>query len=69
MHNLQRLFEAGDSSAFAPLCQVQEDLRVIALHEARGAQTRARCQWAEEGESSSSYFFGLETKHQARQKV
>ena len=69
MHKLQRLFEAGDSSAFAQLCQVQEDLRVIALHEARGAQTRARCQWAEEGESSSSYFFGLEAKHQARQKV
>ena len=65
MHNLQRLFEAGDSSAFAQLCQVQEDLRAIALHEARGAQTRARCQWALEGESSSSYFFGLEAKHQA----
>ena len=69
MHNLQCLFEAGDSSAFPQLCQVQEDLRVIALHEARGAQTRARCQWTEEGESSSSYFFGLEAKHQARQKV
>jgi hypothetical protein len=65
MHNLQHLFEVGDSSSFAQLCQVQEDLRAIALHEARGAQTRARCQWALEGESSSSYFFGLEAKHQA----
>jgi hypothetical protein len=62
MHTLQRLFKASDPSAFAQLCWVQEDLREIVLHEAWGAQIRARCQWAEEGESSS-YFFGLEGKH------
>ncbi len=44
MHQLQRLFEAGDKSAFLKLCEVQEELRGIALHEAKGAQVRARCQ-------------------------
>ncbi len=56
MHKLQRLFEARVASAFAKLCEVQEELRGIALHEAQGAQVRARCQWAEEGETSSSFF-------------
>ncbi len=37
MHKLQRLFEAGDSLAFSKLCEVQEELRGIALHEAKGA--------------------------------
>ena len=30
---------------------------------ARGAQVRARAKWAEEGESSSDYFFRHEKKH------
>ncbi len=69
MHKLQRLFEAGDASAFAKLCEVQEELRGIALHEARGAQVRARCQWAEEGETSSSFFLNLATKRHAKQVI
>ena len=69
MHVLQRLFETSDNSAFTELCRVQMDLRAFAVHEARGAQVRARCQGAEEGETSSSYFFGLEAKHCARQTV
>ena len=52
MHKLQRLFEAGDSSAFSKLCEVQKELRGIALHEAKGAHVRARCQRAEECETS-----------------
>ena len=67
MHQLQRLFEAGDKSAFLKLCEVQEELRGIALHEAKGAQVRARCQWAEEGETSSSFFLNLATKRHAKQ--
>ena len=39
------------------------------LYEAKGAQVRARCQWAEEGETSSSYFLNLETKHHAQQTM
>ena len=67
MRELQALFEAGDQASFAALCQVQQELRRIALHEARGVQVRARCQWAEEGETSSSYFLNLATKKRAKQ--
>ncbi len=61
-HKLQHLFEVGDSSAFSRLCVVQEELGGIALHEARGAQVHARCQWA-----SSSFFLNLATKRHAKQ--
>ena len=59
MQELQALFEAGDQASFVVLCAVQQELHSIALHEARGAQVRARCQWAEEGETSSSFFLNL----------
>ena len=67
MREFQALFEAGDQASFAVLCQVQQELRRIALHEARGAQVRACCQWAEEGETSSSFFLNLATKKHAKQ--
>ena len=67
MRKLQALFEAGDQASFAALCQVQQELRRITLHEAPGAQVRACCQWAEEGETSSSYFLNLATKKHAKQ--
>ena len=66
LRELQSLFEAGDAAAFSQLCTVQQELRGIALHEARGAQVRARCQWAEEGETSSSFFLNLASKHHAK---
>ena len=69
LHTLQRQFEQGDSSAFTTLCAVQQELRDIALHQARGAQVRARCQWAEEGEVSSSFFLNLASKHKASQTM
>ena len=67
MRRLQALFEAGDQASFAALCEIQQQLRSIALHAARGAQVRARCQWAEEGETSSSYFLNLATQKRAKQ--
>ena len=67
MRELQAFFEAGDQASFAALCQVQQELRRIALHEARGAEVRARCQWVEEGETSSSYFLNMPTKKHAKQ--
>jgi hypothetical protein len=69
MTDLQRHFEAGDSSSFAQLCAVQEELRNIHLNEARGAQVRSRCRWAEEGEASTSFFLNLEAKHRSKQEV
>ena len=53
LRDLQNLFEAGDQSAFTQLCAVQQELRGITMHEAWGVQVRVRCQWAEEGETSS----------------
>jgi hypothetical protein len=69
LKRLQRLFDAGDSSAFSQLCAVQEELRAIHLREAKASQVRARCRWAEEGETSSSFFLSLEKKHRAKQAI
>ena len=69
LKHLQRLFDACDSSAFSQLCAVQEELRAIHLREARASQVRARCRWAEEGETSSSFFLSLEKKHRAKQAL
>ena len=40
LHILQSLIESGDRTAFIKLCEVQQELRGIALHEAKGAQVR-----------------------------
>ena len=45
MHALKEAFDQGDRTAFTRLCAVQQELRDIALYEAKGAQVRARCQW------------------------
>ncbi|CAB4034137.1 Hypothetical predicted protein [Paramuricea clavata] len=66
---LQRRFDAGDSAAFAELCSIQEELCAIHLRKARASQVRARCRWAEEGETSSAFFLSLEKKHRAKQSV
>ena len=64
---MQAHFEARDQASFATLCEAQQELCNIALHEARGAQVRAHCQWAEEKETSSCFFFNLATKKYAKQ--
>ena len=69
LHHLQSLFESGDQAAFSQLCAVQQELRGIALYEAKGAQVRTRCQWAEEGETSSSFFLNLESKRHSQKTM
>ena len=69
LKHLQRLFDPGDSSAFSQLCAVQEELHAIHLREARASQVRARCRWAKEGETSSSFFLSLEKKHRVKQAI
>ena len=39
-------------------------LDMYALYEAKGAQTRARVKWIEEGEKNTKYFLGLEKSNQ-----
>ena len=39
-------------------------LDLYSLHQAKGAQTRARIKWVQEGEKNTKYFLGLEkTNH------
>jgi hypothetical protein len=67
LKQLQKLFDAGDSSTFAGLCSIQEKLRAIHLHEARYSPVGARCRWEEEGETSSAFFRSLEKRHRTKQ--
>ena len=69
LHILQSLFEPGDRTAFTTLCAVQQELRGIAPHEAKGVQVRTRCQWAEEGKTSSSFFLNLESKRRCQKTM
>ena len=66
---LQSLFKSGDRTAFTKLCEVQQELRSIAFHKAKGAQVCTRCQWAEESETSSSFFLNLKTKRRAQKTM
>jgi hypothetical protein len=45
---------------------VKSELEAAHRDEARGARIRANVQWAEEGEASTKYFFGLERKRGQR---
>ena len=45
---------------------MQQELHSIALHEARGAQVCAQCQWAEEGETSSSFLLNIASEHHTK---
>ena len=69
LKRLQCLFDHGDSFAFSQLCAIQEELRAIHLHAAKASQVCARCMWAEEGETSSSFFLSLEKKHRSKQSI
>ena len=65
-NQLQRQMDADNSSVFSEFCQIQEDLRAQELRASQAAQFRARTQWVEEEEVSSSYVFSLERKHQQK---
>ena len=45
---------------------VKSELETAHRDAARGARIRANVQWAEEGEASTKYFFGLERKRGQR---
>ena len=69
LRKLQRHMDDGLTTVFPELCELQEELRAHELRSAQAAQVRARCQWVEEGEVSSSYFFSLEGKHQHKKTM
>jgi hypothetical protein len=45
---------------------VKSELEAAHRDEARGSRIRANVQWAEEGEASTKYFFGLQRKRGQR---
>ena len=56
----------ADEDLSAEIKSVEDDLYNYHLHKVAGARIRAREQWAEEGETSSKYFFQREKCHAIR---
>ena len=60
--HLKERVDRGFTSCLDVYQAVLAKLSELALSEAKGAQVRSRVRWAEEGETSSSFFFRLEKK-------
>jgi len=63
--HLKSKLDLGQVSLLGVYESVQYHIASIYLSAAKGAQARSCVRWAEEGETSSSYFFRLEKKHGA----
>ena len=61
--HLKSLVDAGRVSLLRIFHRVQSQIAQLDRFEAESAKVRSRIRWAEEGESSSSFFFPLERKH------
>ena len=64
-NHLKAKIDLGQVSRLDVFESVQSRIASIDLAAAKGAQVRARVRWAEEGETSSKYFFRLEKKRGA----
>ena len=65
--HLKKKLDAGMTSVAEPLESALISIADMDRTSAAGARLRARVKWAEEGESSSKYFFGQEKKRGAAQ--
>ena len=65
--HLKKKLDAGMTSVAEPLESVLISIADMDRTAAAGARVRARVKWAEEGESSSKYFFRQEKKRRAAQ--
>ena len=54
----------GDPLANVDLAAVESQLRELDEIAIAGARVRSRIQWSEEGEKSSKFFFGLDSRRQ-----
>lgn len=63
--HLKSKIDLGQVSLLDAYENVQSNIAKIDLAAAKGAQVRARVRWAEEGETSSKFFFRLEKKRGA----
>lgn len=62
LDHLKAKIDIGGTSFLDVYLSVQSRLSKLDAAAARGAQIRSRVKWAEEGETSSSYFYRLEKK-------
>ena len=57
----QKLIENPKSEQLnKQLLQTRQELELIHINRAKGAQVRSRIKWIEEGEKNTKYFLGLE---------
>ena len=61
--HLRKRIDDGHMSCFEAYENTLSSLKQYDLADAEVARVRARIRWAEQGESSSSYFFRLEKKN------
>ena len=59
----------NDQTLRTDLFEAEAKLSDIILEETRGAITRSRIQWTEQGERSTKYFFGLEKSNANRKSI
>ena len=63
--NLKIQIDAGNSSVIPQYKRLLDQLAKLDAHQAEGLRVRSRVQWAEEGESSSAFFFKTIKKRQS----
>ena len=66
---LKRKIDNGSTSFVDAYKNALVNLGKLDLEAANGARVRSRVQWAEEGETSSKYFFRLEKKNKAERWI
>ena len=69
VEHLKRKIDNGSTSCADAYKNALVKLGKLDLEAANGARVRSRVQWAEEGETSSKYFFRLEKKNKAEQWI
>ena len=69
LQHLKFQIDKGVASCIEVYQSVLSQIADLDMSAARGSQVRSRTRWAEEGESSSSFFFRLEKKRGAESWV
>ena len=69
VEHLKRKIDYGSTSCVDAYKNAFVNLGKLDLEAANGARVRSRVQWAEEGETSSKYFFRLEKKNKAERWI
>lgn len=64
LEEYRREIAEGNDKVVAPLRAVETELKALDKVALNGARVRSRIQWTEEGEKSSTFFFGLEKQKQ-----